>query len=172
MIGTVGFYYAALDGGAQIVREVPVIIRHLLHPALVPVPPTRYGEILFGTVSIPGQALMGWYRQISPMIHYFGNPNRATAFDFNQPLTADMFDNGVLRLHGSWLQHGDTNGTEFINGADLDLLTRFLLGAIGSDQIILRTADVHADGVINAVDRSILNSFPQGHFVILGPCKS
>jgi len=106
------------DGG---VVNVPITIGQPINPALIPTPATRYGRV--GT---PGQVFMGWFTEIFPLMHYVNNANRATAFNLSTPITANMLSNGVLHLHGSWLQFGDVNGDGAVNGRDFLLLEQFL----------------------------------------------
>jgi len=116
----------------------------------IPVPATRYGE-----EGIPGQAFMGWFTNIFAGMHNVDSPNRATAFDFTQPITDAMLDqNGALNLYGSWLQYGDITGRG-MHTMDVILLWEYLRG-LPHARINHKAADVNVDGVIDAEDTMMI----------------
>ena len=132
--------------------EVPAQLGQPINPALIPIPATRYG-----TFEAHGQAFMGWFlpEQISHYMHYINNPNRVTAFDLTQLISADMLNaNGVLDLVGDWLEFGDVDGDRSIGVTDLDLLRQYVL--TGIQRPILKTADVNDSGFIDSCDLDLL----------------
>ena len=154
--GIVRFHF---DG---IIVGIPVTLGQRIPHHLIPIPQTRYGFL-----RTPGHHFMGWFTQQNP-IHNVDSPNRTTPFDLNQTLTAAHFTNGVLNLHGSWLQYGDVNGDGAINMGDLIMLQRFLLRAITETQIVIEVADVNVDGAINMADLILLQRFLLREQVIIG----
>ena len=130
---------------------VPVKLGQIIDPTLIPTPATRYGM-----PGVPGEVLMGWYTEIFHLMHYINNPERATAFDLTQPITADMFgeNSKVLYLYASWLQYGDVNGDGVVDTRDLTLLQRVLMGL--GDEFIMLTAQVAVNGVLDARDLTLL----------------
>ena len=109
------------DDTGVLLAELPIVNGHV--EGLIPTPPTRYG-----TADTPGQVFMGWFTEITPLMHYINNPNRAAAFDITQPITEDMLTDGVLNLYGSWLQFGDVNGDGRVNMVEFNLFQRFMIG--------------------------------------------
>jgi len=162
----VRFHFGNIVNGVVVpqVVEVPIELGETVASLgnAIPIPATRYGR-----VSQPGQAFMGWFTEITPNMHYLGNPNRATAFNLNAPVTAAMFDgDGVLHLHGSWLQYGDLSGSGSVGLSDFLLLQQHVAGF--NVNIIMETADVNVDGRVNMMDFGMLQAFIAGHQVILG----
>ena len=123
----------------------------------------EYGDELVLT-AVPERcySFVGWYTKEAASRALAKGQRQESALDgFTLLSTEPTYSctvNSSLKLYPVFHRLGDVNGDELFNGADIDLLTKYINGAsVGN--FLKDEADTNSDGDINIVDVvEIINS--------------